>query len=39
MNAIRIPASLLASCLIALGLARGRDSEKQITNSLGMEFR
>jgi formylglycine-generating enzyme len=38
MNTLRIPACLLASCLIAQGAARGEDAAKEITNSIGMKL-
>jgi formylglycine-generating enzyme required for sulfatase activity len=38
VNALRIPACLLASCLIAHGSARGQDAAKEITNSIGMKL-
>jgi formylglycine-generating enzyme required for sulfatase activity len=38
MNALRIPACLLAACLIAPGPARGEDAAKEITNSIGMKL-
>lgn len=38
MNALRIPACLLASCLIAQGTARGRDASKEIANSIEMKL-
>ncbi len=38
MNAFRILACLLASCLIAQGLARCEEAAKEITNSIGMRL-
>ena len=38
MNALRLLVCLLASCLIALGSARGQDAGNQISNSIGMKL-
>jgi len=38
MNTVRIPACLLASCLIAQGAARAEEAAKEITNSIGMKL-
>jgi formylglycine-generating enzyme required for sulfatase activity len=38
VNALRILACLLASCLIAQGLAHSQDAAKEITNSIGMKL-
>ena len=38
MNALRIPACLLASCLIAQGPARGQGAAREVTNSVGMKL-
>jgi formylglycine-generating enzyme required for sulfatase activity len=38
VNALRIPACLLASCLIAQGPARGQGAAREVTNSVGMKL-
>jgi formylglycine-generating enzyme required for sulfatase activity len=38
VNALRIPACLLASCLIAQGPARGQGAAKEVANSIGMKL-
>jgi formylglycine-generating enzyme required for sulfatase activity len=38
VNALRILACLLASCLIAQGAVRSQDTTKEITNSIGMKL-